>query len=410
MLFSRSVRSLACAHVRVVAATLLLTGLLAGIEGCGGGSNGVPSPAFPDATRAKLDTALNQTRSAVHFPGAIVSLYIPGTGLWETAVGIEDKQTQKPIVAGMHTRIGSITKTFTVTAILQLADNKKLTLDDPVSKYLDFVPNGDQITLRQLANMTSGLYRHSFDSQWIDTIQRDPSQTFTARQLVDIGFAHAPTFTPPGSNIQYCNSNTVLLGMVVEKVSGMKVEDFIATRICRPLGLNDTSWPSTAEMPTPFAHGYTQQTPSGNEADATRFNPSWGNAAGQMISNLDNMKRWAKALGEGTLLSAAMQKERLTWAPYGPPTFRYGLGIGYYNGWIGHTGTLPGYNTGAYYLPSKKAVLVIQVNTDTPLVITPGDPPVTTEPVNAIFREVAKIVTPENVPDGNDFTDGDSRQ
>lgn len=380
--------------------------MLAGVGGCGGGNDTPPQP-FPEATQAKLTAALNQSRAALSIPGVIVSLYIPGEGLWETAVGIEDKQTQNPIVAGMHTRIGSITKTFTVTAILQLADDKKLLLDDPVSKYLDFVPNGDHITLRQLANMTSGLYSYTFDTQWVRNLQLDPYQTFTARQLVDVGFAHDPSFTPPGSNIQYCNSNTVLLGMVVEKVSGMKVEDFIAQRILLPLGLKNTSWPASAAMPVPFSHGYTKQTPTGSEADATLFNPSWGNAAGQMLSDRDDLKIWAKALGEGTLLSAEMQKERLTWAPYGSPTFRYGLGIGYYNGWIGHTGSLPGYNTGAYYLPSKKAVLVIQANTDTRLVITPGNPPVEEEPVNGILREIAKIVTPENVPDGNDFTNGD---
>jgi D-alanyl-D-alanine carboxypeptidase len=226
---------------------------------------------------------------------------------------------------------------------------------------------------------------------------------------VDFGFTHDPQFAfePPGSSIQYCNSNTVLLGMVVEKVSGRKVEEFIAERIYRPLGLTHTSWPADANLPAPLSHGYTRQTSSGSEADATFYNPSWGNAAGQMISNLEDLKIWARALGEGTLLSPEMQTERLTWAPYGSPTFRYGLGIGYYNGWIGHTGSLPGYNTGVYYLPEKKAVLVIQTNTDTKRVITPGNPPVEEEPVNGVFREIAKIVTPNNVPDGHDFTEGD---
>lgn len=404
MLLTRLFRSPSRPVMGIVAALVLL----AGSGGCGGGNNTSASVQFPEATRAKLDASLQQSRAALSLPGVIVSLYIPGQGLWETATGIEDKSTQKPIVAGMHTRIGSITKTFAVTAILQLADDKKLKLDDPVSKYLDFVPNGDNISLRQLANMTSGLYSYTFDDAFVNEFLTDPYKSFTARQLVDFGFAHAPSFTPPGSNIQYCNSNTVLLGMVVEKVSGMKIENFIAQRISRPLGLSNTTWPADTSMPAPFSHGYTKQTPTGAEADATLYNPSWGSAAGQMISDLGDLKKWGKALGEGTLLSPEMQKERLTWAPYGPPTFRYGLGIGYYNGWIGHTGSLPGYNTGVYYLPSKKAVLVIQTNTDTRLVITPGNPPVEGEPVGVIFREIAKIVTPDNIPDGHDITDAES--
>jgi D-alanyl-D-alanine carboxypeptidase len=403
MSFIRFSRSLA----RPVAGLTVAMLISAGIVGCGGGNNNGSTQPFSAETQSKLDTALNNTRAALNIPGVIVSLYIPGEGFWETTAGVEDKQTQAPMMAGMHTRIGSITKTFTVTAILLLADDKKLKLDDPVSKYLDFVPNGDNITLRQLANMTSGLYSYTFDDAFVNALLANPYQTYTAQQLVNFGFTHAPSFTPPGSNIQYCNSNTVLLGMVVAKVSGRKVEDFIAERICRPLGLNNTTWPTNGDMPSPFAHGYTKQTPSGNEADATFFNPSWGNAAGQMISSLEDLKKWAKALGEGTLLSPEMQTERLTWAPFGSPTFRYGMGIGYYNGWIGHTGSLPGYNTGVYYLPAKKAILVIQTNTDIPRIITPGNPPVQEEPVNGVFREIAKIVTPDNIPDGNDFTEDD---
>jgi len=409
VLHPRLFRSLVRPAAGVVAAVLLSVG----IGGCGSGSGSVPlapAPPFPEATQTQLNAALNRARTALNIPGVIVSLYIPGQGTWETAVGVEDKQTQQPIVAGMHTRIGSITKTFTVTAILQLADDKKLQLDDPVSKYLDFVPNGHNITLRQMANMTSGLYSYTKDDPWVDAMQANPHRTYTAREVVDAGFNHKPSsfsFTPPGSSIDYSNTNTVLLGMVIEKVSGMPVQDFFAQRIFKPLGLKNPSWPTTADMPTPFSHGYTRQTPDGSEADATFFNPTWGDAAGQLISDRDDLKVWTRALGEGTLLSPEMQQERLTWAPYGSPTARYGLGIGYYNGWIGHTGSLPGYNTGAYYLPSKKAVLVIQTNTDIPRIITPGPPRVQEEPVNAVFREIAKIVTPDNIPDGNDFTDDD---
>lgn len=340
------------------ASALFLTALSAGLEGCGGGAGIAlqPGPAFPEATRTKLDAALRASRAALNVPGVIASLYIPGEGLWESVDGVANKQTQQPIAAGMHTRIGSITKTFVVTAILQLADERKLNLSDPVAKYLDFVPNGANITLRMLANMTSGLLSYTAVDAWVDELLRNPYLRFTARELLDVGFNNPEKFAfePPGSNIQYCNSNTVVLGLVVETVSGIKIEDFIAQRIIGPLGLSNTSWPTNTELPAPLAHGYTQQTPDGREADATFFDPSWGGAAGIMISDLEDMKTWARALGEGTLLSAEMQRERLTWAPFGPPTFRYGLGIGYYHGWIGHTGSLPGYNTAAFYLSTLR--------------------------------------------------------
>lgn len=386
---------------------LTLASAIAAVNlGCGTGGGTRPAPPFLPSTQQQLEAALTRSRSIVKFPGAIVSLYIPGEGTWETTIGMSDKTAQTPIRTDMHTRIGSITKTFTATAILQLADEKKLALDDAVSKYLDFVPNGQNITVRQLLNMTSGLYSYSEDDAWIDSVLAHPDRTYTARQLVDVGLQHPPHFAP-GTNIRYSNTNYVLLGMIVEKVSAMKLEDFLAQRIFRPLGLSRTSWPTTAALPTPFLNGYTRQTPDGTEADATFFNPSWGNAAGQMISDRDDLKKWALALGEGTLLSPEMQQERLKWAPFGSEKLRYGLGIGYYNGWIGHTGELPGYNTGVYYLPSKRAVLVIQINADIPLVITPGNPPVQENPVPALFREIAKVVTPENIPDGPELPNAD---
>jgi D-alanyl-D-alanine carboxypeptidase len=287
--------------------------------------------AFPETLQAQLLQAVTQTQAAFKVPGVIVSVSIPGQGLWERSLGVEDKATGLPMVRGMHTRIGSITKTFTVTALLMLADEKRVGLDDPISKYLDFVPNGNNITLRQLANMTSGLYSYTQDADWVAGLYQNPSRGYTVRELLDVGFRREPRF-PPGTNINYSNSNTLLLGLVIEQVSGMKVEEFFAQRIFARLGLRNTVWPNDNSLPVPFAHGYTEQTPNQQEADATFHNPSWGGAAGQLVSSLDDLKIWARALGEGTLLSREMQRERLKWVPFGTPTFSYGLGIGLFNG------------------------------------------------------------------------------
>lgn len=389
---------------------LLSTGC--GVSNSSGGIAGTVAQAsaqqaFPEAVQARLLQAVTQTQAAFKVPGVIVSVSAPGQGLWETSLGVEDKATGRPMVAGMHTRIGSITKTFTVTALLMLADDKRLGLDDPIGKYLDFVPNGNNITLRQLASMTSGLYSYTQDATWVAGLYQNPTRGYTVRELLDVGFRREPRF-PPGTNINYCNSNTLLLGLVIEQVSGLKVEDFFAQRIYPRLGLRNTVWPTDNTLPQPFAHGYTEQTPNQQEADATFHNPSWGGAAGQLISNLDDLKVWARALGEGTLLSPEMQKERLTWVPFGTPTFGYGLGIGLFNGWLGHTGELPGYNTGVYYLPSNGAVVVIQTNSDIALILPGGPGPVELNPVPAMFREIAKVITPANIPDGTEFLPGQS--
>jgi D-alanyl-D-alanine carboxypeptidase len=359
--------------------------------GGGSGSAAAGEPAFPVATRTALEDALTKTMAANSIPGVVVGIWIPGEGTWITTRGVSDLVTKTPMRADDHFRIGSNTKTFTVTALLQLADEKKLGLDDPVSRYLDFVPNGENITLRMLANMTSGLVSYTEDDAWVKEIFSHPERVWTPRELVDVGFKHPPHFVP-GKGWNYSNTNAVLLGMIVEKVTGKKIQEVFGERIFTPLRLRHTVWPTTGEMPRPYSHGYTEQTLDGKRADATDRNPSWAFSAGQLISTLADLKIWAKALATGTLLSPEMQRERLTWVTLPPntPTRHYGLGIGEDNGWLGHTGELPGYNTAVYYLPEKDATLLVLVNSDIP---TDG-----IDPAPAVFKALARVITPDHVP------------
>jgi D-alanyl-D-alanine carboxypeptidase len=358
---------------------------------CGAGTPAAGERPFPVATRAALDAALTKTLAHVKTPGVVVGIWIPRKGTYVVTRGVSDSATGKAMQRNDRFRIGSNTKTFTVTALLQLADEKKVRLDDPLSKYVSFVPNGKNITLRMLANMTSGLFSYTEDDAWVMTSFRDVQRTWTPRELVNVGLKHRPTF-PPGTGWHYSNTNTVLLGMIVEQVSGKPIQQFYAGRIFKPLALQNTSWPTTSAIPAPYAHGITMQTLNGKQADATHRNPTWAFTAGQMISTLDDLKVWAKSYTTGALLSPGMQKQRLTFVSLPPNTKQkaYGLGIGVDHGWLGHTGELPGYNTGAYYLPEQDATMVVMVNSD---IATKG-----VSPVTAIFKALTKVVTPRNVP------------
>jgi D-alanyl-D-alanine carboxypeptidase len=358
---------------------------------CGAETPSVGERPFPVATRAALDAALTKTLEHVKTPGVVVGIWIPGRGTYVVTRGVSDSATGKAMQRNDRFRIGSNTKTFTVTALLQLADGKKVGLDDPLSKYVSFVPNGKNITLRMLANMTSGLFSYTEDDAWVMTTFRDVQRTWTPRELVNVGLKHRPTF-PPGTGWHYSNTNTVLLGMIVEQVSGKPIQQFYAGRIFKPLALQNTSWPTTSAIPAPYAHGITMQTLNGKQADATHRNPTWAFTAGQMISTLDDLKVWAKSYTTGSLLSREMQKQRLTFVSLPPNTKQkaYGLGIGVDHGWLGHTGELPGYNTGAYYLPEQDATMVVMANSD---LATNG-----VSPVTAIFKALTKVVTPRNVP------------
>jgi D-alanyl-D-alanine carboxypeptidase len=289
-----------------------------------------------------------------------------------------------------YTRIGSVTKTFTVTAILQLAGEGKLNLDDPVAEYVPEVPLGNTITLRQLARMQSGLFNYTNAPEFQQAIFADPRRAFTPRELLNYATAQPIQF-PPGQRFEYCNTNTVLLGLVVQKVSGEPLATFINDRILTPLGMSHTSFPFTNAFPDPHAQGYTKQTADGKETVATDWDPSWAWAAGAMISTLDDMRVWAPAMATGKLLTPQMQEQRLqtVGSPGMPPQDGYGLGIFNLGGWIGHNGSLPGYQSVVVYLPEKQTSLVIFINTD--IDFHGGEPSTTL--ANAITKEL----TPQHV-------------
>lgn len=342
------------------------------------------------ALASRLDKAIETVRRQAGVPGVVAGLWMPGKGSYVRATGIADKATGEPMHTDVFVRIGSETKTFTVTALLKLVDDGRLGLDDPISDYIHHVPNGSRITLRHLAEMRSGLFPYTDDADFQHDLLSDPKRSFTPQQVLAYGFKHKNTFAP-GTQFQYSNTNLVLLGLVVEKVSGHRLADFIEKRVLRPAHLSHTLLPSRSEFPQPHPHGYTNQTLSGEVTDSTDWNPSWAWAAGAMISDLHDLHDWARILATGTLLRPQTQAQRLTMFPTGHPGTSYGLGIFESGGWIGHNGSIPGYQTVTVYLPSKKATLVLMINTD---ITYQGQ-----EPSSSLARAITEIVTPDNVYD-----------
>jgi D-alanyl-D-alanine carboxypeptidase len=384
------------ARMMAVAATALLLA----VAGCANepttqqpsppaASSAATAAPMNDALAQRLDTAVNRAMTAVGAPGAIVGVWGPD-GSYVRAFGVADKATGAPMKTDFYSRIGSETKTFTVTGVLQLAGQGKLGLDDPIAKYIDGVPEGDKITLRQLARMQSGLFNYSSSPAFQQAMFADPRQAFTPQELLNFAFAE-PNVFPPGEGFQYCNTNTILLGLVVEKVGGQPLHDYIRDHILTPLGMSHTSFPTTNAFPEPHAQGYTMQTADGKEATATDWNPSWGWAAGAMISTLDDMHIWVPALATGKLLTPELQAQRLqtVGAPGLPPQDGYGVGIFNLGGWIGHNGSLPGYQTVAVYLPEKQTTMVILVNTD---IEHDGSEPGTT-----LATAITKELTPDHI-------------
>jgi D-alanyl-D-alanine carboxypeptidase len=349
------------------------------------------SSAFPQLTPAvatQLDKAVTQVMREANVPGVTVGLWVPGKGSYVRAFGVADKATGTRMSTDLYMRIGSETKTFTVTALLKLVDQGKVGLDDPIGKYVDGVPNGDRITLRELAGMRSGLFNYSMDPGFFKALTTDPRRPFTPQELLAYSFKHPVQFQP-GEKFDYCNTNLILVGLVVEKASGQPLAEYIKRNVLDPAGLDQTLFPKAAEFPAPHAHGYTNQTATGKVEDATDWNPSWAWAAGAVISDLNDLRTWAHTLATGTLLSPATQAQRMKMSPSGLPDTGYGLGIFNVAGWIGHNGSLPGYESLVVYLPEAKATLVVLLNTD---INYKGS-----EPSTLFGQAITRIVSPQHV-------------
>ncbi|MET8413219.1 serine hydrolase domain-containing protein [Streptomyces sp. NPDC005195] len=364
-----------------------------------------PSPSGPaadgvrtltPAVTRQLDASVRQVMGEAGVPGVTVGLWTHGQGTYVRSFGTADRSDGRRMSPDLYTRIGSETKTFTVTALLKLVDEGRVGLDDPIGAYVDGVPGGDRITLRDLAGMRSGLFNYTEDPAFFKALTSDPQRPFTPRQLLGYAFGHPPQF-PPGRKFSYSNTNLILLGLVVERAGGMPAGDYIRENVLAPAGMDHTLLPADAAFPAPHAQGYTDQTASGAVEETAGWNPSWAWTAGAMISDLDDLHTWARTVATGvlpdgtTLIGPATQKQRLATLPTTIPGAGYGLGIFDVQGWIGHNGSMPGYESLTVYLPSAQATLVVLLNTD---ISHDG-----AEPSTLVGEAVTKIVSPGHVFD-----------
>jgi D-alanyl-D-alanine carboxypeptidase len=367
---------------RLLTVALAAAGLLAS---CGGsGSNGTT------ARDAALTDAIRTGMRRAFIPGVIVGIWQDARSPYVRAFGVRDTATGEPMRTDLYMRIGSVTKTFTVTAVLQLVDQGLMRLDDPISDYVDDVPNGDRITLRQLAAMRSGLFNYAPLTNSI--LEKDPAHHWTPQELMDISYPNSPCFEPD-ERFDYSNINTILLGLAVQEVlcrsqaTCSSLETYIEDFINRPAGLRHTVFPTDASFPSPHSQGYTKLA-NGSIADAANWDPSSAWAAGGMISQLDDLRVWTRVLATGELISADLQRERLEFqpAPGEGDGAEYGLGIENDNGWIGHTGNFVGYLTFADYLPSERITMVIMFNASIDVLGSLD-----------LVRDITRIISPNNV-------------
>lgn len=339
----------------------------------------------------RLSAAFDKAFAEAKAPGAVVGVWVDGRG-WTATRGTTRKgATIRPRLSE-HTRIGSITKTFTGTVIMQLVAEGKLKLSDTIERWFPWVPNADEITVRELGDMSSGINSYTANDAVVNRYLGAPTTTWKPIELIKAGVTEPVKFAP-GQGFFYSNTNFLMLGKIAEAVTGKPLAKLLRERIFAPLGMTHTSYPSTGALPAPYWNGYTNQDVSGAAVrDATHWSPTFEGAAGRIVSTLADMKTYVKALGTGALIGKAAQRQRLQPNPHSVGAGReYDFAIGRDHGWLTHDGEVPGFNSDFGYLPKLKAEIVVFVNTD--IAAPDGD-----SPAKILLSALGQTVAPDNVP------------
>ncbi|MFD5462758.1 serine hydrolase domain-containing protein [Kitasatospora sp. NPDC127059] len=325
-----------------------------------------PTAAFAGGRPDGVQVSLNALVKDDGVPAALASVKGRDGRTHSYTAGVGNLATGAKVPVDGQIRIGSNTKTFTAVAVLQLVAEGKIGLDTSVDTYLPGLLRGDgidgsNITVRQLLQHTSGLPEYVNT----DAILTGPKRYYEPRDLLDAALAKKAQFAP-GTRWEYSNTNYLVAGLIIQKVTGRPLGEEITKRIIDRIGLRHTSFPTPGDMGIPEAHpeGYTRDA-GGSLRDYTELDPSWGWAAGSVVSTNSDLIRFYTALLGGRLLPAAQLAQMRTTVPadeLGPGT-RYGLGLvsrplscgGLY--W-GHGGAIPGYETAGGATEDGRAVSI----------------------------------------------------
>ncbi|WP_327739668.1 beta-lactamase family protein [Streptomyces nojiriensis] len=313
-----------------------------------------------------------------------------------------ESMTGVPATADMHFRAGSVAIVYMGIAMLQLVEQGKAGLDDPISRWLPDAPHADKITLRMLGASTSGLRDYVPDPKFLAALYADPFRQWTPDELVGISAAH-PLLYEPGTSWSYSHANFVLLGQALEKISGMPLAKVMEQQITGPAGLDNTRNSFTPQIEEPVLHSFDAE--RGKYEESTYWNPSWTTAPGAVLNtHICDLARSAEVVGTGELLSPQSFKVQLNPGTVGLggntpgcapkdcfrqlPARHFGYGVIVQNGWIQSNPSFAGYAAIQAYLPSEH--LAIAVST------TVGPKGPETNTAQTIAGRIAAALAPEN--------------
>lgn len=332
-------------------------------------------PSSPDKYTARIDrmadslvTQLTLHGKSVPLPGLMIGIWAPDQGYtYLKPHGYADLSSKRAMQCTDIFRIASVTKTYTAVMVLQLIDEGKLSLDDTIGKFFSGIPNGHLITIRHMLAMQSGLFEVNNDCVVAHDFDTDPDHYFSPQELLTAIKRH-PTDFQPGTQTVYSNSNFIILGMLIEQLTGTPFRDALQNRITQPLGMGNTSFAESRFMPAGKIHARGYMLNDVYEYfDATeRFNMSVAYSAGAIIADIEELKKWIFRFTSGNLVSSAMFEQMQHFNPIFPD-MEYGLGMmRFRDNFLGHAGDGMGYHNLAARNPQKNITIIVFFNGDYP--------------------------------------------
>jgi CubicO group peptidase (beta-lactamase class C family) len=382
----------------------------------------LPTFAAPDpagAAALSSETIQSVTRAFMaknHLRAVIVQVRSNGVNVYSGAFG--DSMTGVPATPDMHFRNGALAFTYMSTLLLKFVDEKKTTLDTKLSTYFPDLPNAQHVTLRELAQMTSGYVDYVYQPETLDGLNRDPFRQWTPAELIHIGVSKPMEFAP-GANWGYSHTNYVILGGVLAKIAGMPLADAIRINVLEPMGLTQTAASTTPAIPSPALHAFTSERREalGIKPDvpfteeATYWNPSWTTVEGAVeTTTITDLSLSIEAVAAGKLLSAASSRAQIVPSVVGlghkqsgcnacftqTKDFSYGLGVILSGPWIAQTLGFAGASGAVGYLPEQKLTIAVEATNGPGAYDAKGNN--SGLGAVALFRALAAVLAPNTMP------------
>lgn len=345
------------------------------------------TPTHANFNKSEINSRIQQFKENQPIKAIIYGLWIDGKPVSVKAFG--ESMTKVPAAKKMHFRIGGVTETLLTTALMKLVEKRKLNLHDTVARFYPDLPNAHKVTLKMLANGTSGYPDYVDNKRFIDTVVNHPFKNWSSKEILHYAFMEPPRFEP-GTNQKYSHTDYVLLGNILSKVTKRDLNKTLKSYIFKPLAIKNTKFSLTPEIPSPVLHSFGFD--RGIYEDTTFFSPSWTSSSGSMTSTIHNLGTWANAWMKGYLLSpkstAQLRAPDTVGKGQNTKDIYFGMGFVVANHWLFQNPSFGGYQ-GVFAVLPEKNIVFIAYTTLKPTETTPPHLPM------LLWQELAAELAPE---------------